>query len=100
MYARKYFLDHLFCSHLCQFVELRKYEQMSVRQFLVGLKLSHCDWLKSAGQGRHTPLTSSVKQLELLSKWIYWLVNSLVIKTLKVKLHAVLMITACFCDKI
>ena len=55
---------------------------MSVGMFVKKMKLSMVKWLKN--QTGHASLTDSLKQAELFSTFIRWIMDEVIIPTLKV----------------
>lgn len=62
---------------------LRRWERISVRQMMHGMKISHCVWLRCGSQGRCSGRSDSLKQNELMCRWIAW-VMTLVVELMKV----------------
>ena len=55
---------------------------MSVGMFVKKMKLSHMKWLRNPSG--HVSLTDSLKQGELFHYWTLWIMDEIVIPTLKV----------------
>lgn len=73
-----------FLHNLAKFVRLHRGEKFSLGQMMVGIKVSSCGWLKLKGsEGRHVPLTDSLKQQQLLAQFIWWFVTQYLMPILK-----------------
>ncbi|PFX33058.1 Telomerase reverse transcriptase [Stylophora pistillata] len=74
-----------FFRNLGKFIRLYRAEKFSLAQMMSGIKVSSCKWLqlRKSGSGKRVALSDSVKQLELLAQFMWWLVNSYLMTVLK-----------------
>ena len=74
-----------FFRNLAKFIHLYRGEKFTLAQMMMGIKVSCCKWLqvKKSGNRKHVALSDSVKQLELLALFIWWLVTSYLVIVLK-----------------
>ena len=71
-------------AHLQRYiVNLRRWERVSVRQLMHGIKTSHCSWLKVGGGARGCGRSDMLKQKEMLACFLCW-VMELVVDLVKV----------------
>jgi hypothetical protein len=73
-----------FFTHLQRYtVNLRRWERVSVRQLMHGIKTSHCSWLKVGYGARGCGRSDMLKQKEMLACFLCW-VMELVVDLVKV----------------
>lgn len=70
-------------AHLQKFICLRRWEKMTVRQLMQGVKTTHCGWLSLHGGRYHSSRSEGLKRTELLGRLFAWLM-SLVTELIKV----------------
>ena len=76
---------------LATYVKLRRYESFSLKEAMMGLKISDFTWVKSPSQcsknsknpSSHVPLSESLYQKKLVEKWITWVFTHFIIPILQ-----------------
>jgi hypothetical protein len=79
------------------FIRARRFESMTLHQFLQGFSTSECDWLlpnSTKGKTQRPTAEESRKRRELLEEWLYYLVDGFLVSLLKVLMFAVFLYVA------
>ena len=73
-----------------EFIELRRFETLSLHHVLQDIKISKCEWLKPAcadsKSKEHTNVTDSLKRREIFEEFVFWYFNSFLLPLLSVGL--------------
>ena len=71
-----------------EFIELRRYETVSLHHVLQDIKISKCKWLEPACADekpkKHTNVTDSLKRREIFEEFVFWYFNSFLLPLLSV----------------
>lgn len=68
-------------AHLSTFIHLRRYESMTLQDFMTGLSITGIPWL--VPDRERLCLSATRKKEELLAEMVYWIIDSLVVPLLK-----------------
>lgn len=71
------------------FIQLRRYESMSIHDVLQGIKISSIGWLSSPKQGDDSKLSRSdfAKRQEIVAELVYYLFDSFIIPLIRSNFH-------------
>jgi hypothetical protein len=73
-----------------EFIQCRRFENMSLHYLMQGFSSADCDWLATPGSGKATrvAVSDTLKRKELLEDFLFWYFDSFVLSLLKVRKSA------------
>lgn len=84
----KYLSDLIENIDIREFIELRRFETLSLHHVLQGIKISKCKWLGPActndNSKKHKNVNDSLKRLEIFEEFVFWYFSSFLLPLLSV----------------
>ncbi|XMA14564.1 hypothetical protein WAI453_007355 [Rhynchosporium graminicola] len=79
--------EKIFHQNIDKFIELRRFESMSLHEVTQGLKITGIDWLSSPRTSGKTSLSDIHKRLEIFHEFLYYVFDSIFIPLLRSNFH-------------
>ena len=84
----KYYSDVIGDTDIREYIELRRFESLSLHHVLQDIRISECKWLEleraDDKSKKHTNVTESLKRRQIFEEFVFWYFNSFLLPLLSV----------------